>query len=186
MTTATIGSREARKNWRDLLDAAYSGQQDAIIERNGKPVAALIPYEDYVALEEMLADIRAARRAEAMPEASRQTGRSYIVASVFGDEEFIKQALTAGARRFLVKPFSRDELVKAIRRSRIERPSPWVGLGGSLLKRIQKQRQASESLPAGSAKIRLLSRPKKGTFRKSDAHSRKNHEETFLVLLNCR
>lgn len=61
--TTTIGSREARQKWRDLLDAAYTGTTDTIIERNGKPVAALIPYEDYLALEEVLEDLRAARQA---------------------------------------------------------------------------------------------------------------------------
>ena len=63
MTVTTIGSREARQKWRDLLDAAYTGTTDTIIERNGKPVAALIPYEDYLALEEALEDLRAARQA---------------------------------------------------------------------------------------------------------------------------
>ncbi len=77
MTTTTIGSREARKNWRDLLDAAHTGQQDTIVERNGKPIAVLIPYEDYQAVEAMLEDIRAARRAKLMLEASQRTGRSY-------------------------------------------------------------------------------------------------------------
>lgn len=77
MTTATIGSREARKNWRDLLDTAHAGEKDTIIERNGKPVAVLIPYEDYHAVEAMLEDIRAARQARLMLEASRRTGRSY-------------------------------------------------------------------------------------------------------------
>ena len=80
MTVATIGSREARKNWRDLLDTAHSEGTDTIIERNGKPVAALIPYQDYMALQEVLADLRAARRVVATHEALKQnpgTGRSY-------------------------------------------------------------------------------------------------------------
>jgi PHD/YefM family antitoxin component YafN of YafNO toxin-antitoxin module len=36
-----------------------------VIERYGEPTAALIPYEDFVAIQEILADLRAARRAEA-------------------------------------------------------------------------------------------------------------------------
>ena len=62
MTTTTIGSREARQKWRDLLDAAYTGAGDTVIERSGKPVAVLIPYEDYLAVQEALDDLRAARR----------------------------------------------------------------------------------------------------------------------------
>ena len=58
MTVTVIGSREARMHWRDLLDRAHAGQ-DAIIERGGRPVAALIPYGDYQAILEELADRRA-------------------------------------------------------------------------------------------------------------------------------
>jgi prevent-host-death family protein len=80
MTVTTIGSREARQKWRDLLDIAYRGETDTIIERNGKPVAVLIPYEDYAAIEEALDELRAARRAvaayETLKEHSEQ-GRSY-------------------------------------------------------------------------------------------------------------
>jgi prevent-host-death family protein len=46
------------------LDAAYSGTADIIIERSGRPVAALISYEDYEAILEELDDLRAARRAQ--------------------------------------------------------------------------------------------------------------------------
>lgn len=76
----TIGSREARQKWRDLLDAAYRGTTDTIIERNGKPIAVLIPYEDYQAIEEALDQLRAARRAAERYEASKgeaKPGRPY-------------------------------------------------------------------------------------------------------------
>jgi prevent-host-death family protein len=80
MPTTTIGSREARQKWRDLLDAAYTGSTDTVIERNGKPIAVLIPYEDYLAIEETLDELRAARRAKELYEAAKQDaalGRSY-------------------------------------------------------------------------------------------------------------
>jgi prevent-host-death family protein len=80
MPATTIGSREARQKWRDLLDAAYTGSTDTIIERNGKPIAVLIPYEDYLAIEETLDELRAARRAKELYEAAKQDaalGRSY-------------------------------------------------------------------------------------------------------------
>ena len=77
MPVTTIGSREARQKWRDLLDAAYTGTADIIIERSGKPVAVLIPYEDYLALEAALDDLRAARRVAKAYEAAQQSGRSY-------------------------------------------------------------------------------------------------------------
>ena len=77
MTITTLGSREARQKWRDLLDAVYTGSADIVIERNGKPLAALIPYEDYLALAEALDDLRAARRVAAAQKVSQQRGRSY-------------------------------------------------------------------------------------------------------------
>ncbi|MCL4301680.1 MAG: type II toxin-antitoxin system prevent-host-death family antitoxin [Anaerolineae bacterium] len=77
MPVSTIGSREARQKWRDLLDEVYAGSADIVIERNGKPIAALIPYEDYLAVTEALDNLRAARRVAAAYKASRQSGRSY-------------------------------------------------------------------------------------------------------------
>jgi prevent-host-death family protein len=58
-----VNSREARTKWRDLLDDIFSGDSDVIIERNGKPIAAMIPAADYRELQDELDDLRAARRA---------------------------------------------------------------------------------------------------------------------------
>ena len=59
MTVRTLESRAARENWRDLLDAAATGQTDVIITRYGKPITAMIRYEDYVALQGELIRLRA-------------------------------------------------------------------------------------------------------------------------------
>ncbi len=58
MDVKTLDSRAARENWRDLLDMAVSGATDVIITRRGKPAAAMIRYEDYLALQEELRRIR--------------------------------------------------------------------------------------------------------------------------------
>ncbi|MCB9419206.1 MAG: type II toxin-antitoxin system Phd/YefM family antitoxin [Ardenticatenaceae bacterium] len=47
MKTKTVSSDQARARWRELLDTAVTGDH-VIIERYGKPVAVLIPYQDYV------------------------------------------------------------------------------------------------------------------------------------------
>lgn len=47
MTTKIVSSDQARAKWRELLDTAVSGEY-VIIERYGKPVAVLIPYQDYL------------------------------------------------------------------------------------------------------------------------------------------
>ena len=57
-----IESRRARAHWRDLLDDATAGQTDVVITRYGKPVTAMIRYEDYLALQDELSRLRAASR----------------------------------------------------------------------------------------------------------------------------
>jgi prevent-host-death family protein len=59
MTVKTLESRSARENWRDLLDSATAGQTDIVITRYGKPVTAMIRYEDYVAVQDELVKLRA-------------------------------------------------------------------------------------------------------------------------------
>ena len=65
MTITTVQSRQARAQWRTLLDEVLAGEFDVVIERNGKAVAVLIPVEDYQELQEALDDLRATRRANA-------------------------------------------------------------------------------------------------------------------------
>ena len=62
MTVSVYGSREARANWRDLLDKALAGDGDVIIERSGRPVAAVISYADYLALADELDDLQLRER----------------------------------------------------------------------------------------------------------------------------
>lgn len=79
MTVHIFESRAARARWRALLDRAGAGQ-DTVIERYGQPTAALIPYQDFLALQEELDDLRAERRALAAYEAWERdpsTGRAW-------------------------------------------------------------------------------------------------------------
>jgi prevent-host-death family protein len=79
VTARTFDSRDARTKWRDIMDAAQAGIE-TVIERYGRPTAAVIPYADYEALQEELDDLRAARRAVAAHEAWRRDpslGRPY-------------------------------------------------------------------------------------------------------------
>lgn len=58
MPVKTWESRAARENWRDLLDTATAGQAGVTITRYGKPVTAMIRYEDYIAVQEELVRLR--------------------------------------------------------------------------------------------------------------------------------
>jgi prevent-host-death family protein len=51
--TIVIGAREARQRFADLLGRVGYGGEVAIVERSGKPMAALIPMEVY---EQLIAE----------------------------------------------------------------------------------------------------------------------------------
>ncbi len=97
MDTAIVSSREARAKWRTVLDTVDKGAADVVIERYGKPIAAIIPYVDYKALLEELEDLRDVRYAlAALEEYERDpsTARPYeeiraelIAEGVWDDDE---------------------------------------------------------------------------------------------------
>jgi prevent-host-death family protein len=62
MTVQVLDSNKARTKWRDILDAAHAGTVDIVVERYGKPMVAVIAYEDFLALQDELDDLRAGRR----------------------------------------------------------------------------------------------------------------------------
>mgnify|MGYP003381930565 CR=1 FL=1 len=79
MTQQTLNSDDARSRWRDILDAASTGS-DTVINRYGKPTAAVIPFEDYEAIRDEIEDLRAGRRAQAILDSWRSnptSARSY-------------------------------------------------------------------------------------------------------------
>ena len=59
-----VTSRDARQQWREILDEVVSGRSDITITRYGEPVAVLIPAEDYEGLAEDLEELRLGRIAE--------------------------------------------------------------------------------------------------------------------------
>ncbi len=63
-----ISSRDARKNWREVLDAVMSGDNDVLISRHGHEIAVLIPARDYYAILDELEEIRLSRLAESLYE----------------------------------------------------------------------------------------------------------------------
>ena len=69
MDTQVLTANEARTKWRDVVDRVSAGQADIVVQRYGKPMVAVIPYADFVALQEELDDLRAGRRAAAVYEA---------------------------------------------------------------------------------------------------------------------
>lgn len=63
MVPKIVNTNVARNSWREVVDTVQTGKSDVVVERYGKPMIAVIPYDDYVALQDALEDIRAARTA---------------------------------------------------------------------------------------------------------------------------
>jgi prevent-host-death family protein len=59
-----LGSREARKEWREVLDSVMAGDSDVLISRHGQQIAVLIPARDYYEIMDELEEIRLSRMAE--------------------------------------------------------------------------------------------------------------------------
>jgi prevent-host-death family protein len=80
MSILEIKSSDARMNFRDLLDSVMTGDNDIMILRNGKQIAAIIPAEDYVEIREELEDLRLSRIADDSYNeylADKEAARSY-------------------------------------------------------------------------------------------------------------
>lgn len=58
-----MSSDVVRRNWRDVLDYVEKRGQTVLVSRSTKPVAAIIPYEDFVALVVELEDLHDMRSA---------------------------------------------------------------------------------------------------------------------------
>jgi len=60
-----VTSRDARTQWREILDEVMTGSSDIAITRYGKPVAVIIPAEFYESVADQLEELRLGRIAEA-------------------------------------------------------------------------------------------------------------------------
>ncbi len=91
MAAKVISSDQARAKWRDVIDAAVAGE-NVIIERYGKPAAAVIPYQDFLELEEMLEDLHDIREAQIALEEWQRDPDSFqpwedVKKELFGEED---------------------------------------------------------------------------------------------------
>src|SRR5689334_18607967 len=115
----------------DVVGAASSGAEAPKLAADLRPDVVLMdinmPDMDGIATTEQLSrDIPTA---------------SIIMMSVQGEADYLRRSMLAGAREFLVKPFSSDELTASIRgvfgrerekQSRIAATAPGAGGGGGL------------------------------------------------------
>lgn len=61
MAVKTVDSRQARNNWREMLDTVMVEDIDIVVTRYNKPVITMLSYEDYVAIQDELKKVRRER-----------------------------------------------------------------------------------------------------------------------------
>jgi PHD/YefM family antitoxin component YafN of YafNO toxin-antitoxin module len=62
MSIQKLESSAVQSQWRELLVSVGTGRADVIVMLQGEERAAIIPYQDYVALRDELVQLRAYRR----------------------------------------------------------------------------------------------------------------------------
>lgn len=77
MAIRRVGAEELRRQLTHLLNRVGYGGEEVIVERNGKPIAVLVPYESYEpgvrntsyrrSVADLAAEIEAAREAAGIP-----------------------------------------------------------------------------------------------------------------------
>ena len=67
----SYGSKEARQQWRKILDRILLKQGDVLIKRNDLPIAVMIPATDYLLIQEELELKREAKETQSFLEAWR-------------------------------------------------------------------------------------------------------------------
>jgi prevent-host-death family protein len=85
--THTASVREARANFAAIIDRAEGGIP-TVITRSGKPIAALVPIEDFNALEEAIDEYmaREARRVLVDESDAPKVSMAEMVAEIFDEQ----------------------------------------------------------------------------------------------------
>ena len=83
--SASVSVREARANLARLLDHAAEGEP-TVITRGGSPVAAIVPIEEYNALEEAADELLARKALQTLAEESEAPRATLadVIADIFG------------------------------------------------------------------------------------------------------
>src|SRR5688500_887429 len=94
------------------------------------------------------------------------TGLGIIMMSVQGEQDYLRRAMLAGAREFLIKPFSGDELVRSIRHVyRLESSKRSMAMHTSALNQNGTGATGGESGEPRQGKIITVVSPKGGVGR---------------------
>lgn len=152
--------RETRENVRkllqfepdlDVVDQAENGEEAVVKARKYRPDIILMdinmPGVDGIGASQSIT--------KAVPESQ------IIIMSVQSEADYLRRAMLAGARDFLMKPFSGDELVTAIRRVYETRPTH-VAAAPSPMRQVVANNHRQEVVRPREGKIIAVFSPKGG------------------------
>jgi pilus assembly protein CpaE len=152
--------RETRENVRkllqfepdlDVVDQAENGEEAVDKAQKYRPDIILMdinmPGVDGIGASQTIT--------KAVPESQ------IIIMSVQSEADYLRRAMLAGARDFLMKPFSGDELVTAIRRVYETRPAP-VAAAPSPMRQVTSTNHRKEVVQQREGKIIAVFSPKGG------------------------
>lgn len=152
---------ETRENLRKLLffesdveviGAATCGEEGIALAGQLKP--------DVVLMDINMPGVDGITATEAITQ--QLPGVQVIMMSVQGETDYLRRSMQAGAREFLIKPFSGEDLVAAVRRTHelglSRRPAPSAGTGTTA-----PTQPGREALPVEHGKIVTVFSPKGGT-----------------------
>lgn len=82
----SYSSKEARQQWRKILDKILLKQGDVLIKRNNQPVAVMIPVTDYLLVQQELESKREAQEAQSLFEAWQKGEEETVTLSELYEE----------------------------------------------------------------------------------------------------
>jgi len=139
---------ETRESLRKLL-SFHGGFVVTGEAENGKEAVALAKrLKPDVVLMDINMPVMDGIEATRMISVEMPMGTAVVIISVQGEQEYLREAMAAGARGYLVKPFSADELVSTIRRTH----DMEVARRAQLMPNIPLQRKLGRIIPIYSAK----------------------------------
>ncbi len=127
----------------EVVSLARDGQEAVEMARQHRPDVAVI--DVHMPKVDGLTAIRALARVS--------PSTVCMAMSYDGEREILRQAMAAGAREYLIKPFNSDEFLNAVRRVAARNPEPATKTGG--LRDPEAQRREQELIQQAVSFLRL-------------------------------
>jgi hypothetical protein len=93
MTPLVLRAENARKDWRETIDAAYAGKKKVVIERYGAPIVTIVSYEIFEGMQKRIDELETLlKHRQAKEEVERDPSQLLSL------DDFNKLLIAAGLR----------------------------------------------------------------------------------------